>query len=85
MSLNVPASTLHRTIADVAEFLERYTAVDTEASSQWGFLDNGETLEISVVLLNEFRQGEAWTLLEQRYEAVGGNVYSPDDNEWEVA
>lgn len=83
--INVPASTLHRVIADVAEFLERYTAVDTEASTQWGFLDNGETLEISVILLNEFRQGEAWVALEQRYEAVGGNVYSPDDNEWEVA
>lgn len=82
---NVPASTLHRVIADVAEYLERYTAVDIEASSQWGFLDNGETLEISVALLNEFRQGEAWGALEARYESVGGNIYSPDDTEWEVA
>jgi hypothetical protein len=82
---DVPASTLHRTIADVAEFLERYTAVDNEASTQWGFLDNGETLEICHRLLEEFRQCEAWTALEQRYEAVGGNIYCPDDNEWEVA
>jgi hypothetical protein len=83
--IDVPASTLHRTIADVAEYLERYTAVDTEALTQWGFLDNGETLEISVKLLNEFRQGDAWVALEARYEAVGGNIYCPDDNEWEVA
>ena len=83
--LEVSASTLHRTIADVAEFLERYTAVDNEASTQWGFLDNGETLEISFGLLNEFRLNATWTALEQRYEAVGGNIYSPDDNEWEVA
>lgn len=83
--VNVPASTLYRAIADVAEFLERYTAVDNEASTQWGFLDNGETLEICKRLLEEFRQCEAWAALEQRYEAVGGNIYCPDDNEWEVA
>ncbi|MBD2016171.1 hypothetical protein H6F96_19630 [Microcoleus sp. FACHB-53] len=82
--LNVPASTLHRAIADLAEFLERYTSVDNEASTQWDFLDNGETLEISVVLLNEFRQSDAWNALEARYEGVGGNIYSPDDNEWEA-
>ncbi len=85
VQVNVPTSTLHRTIADVAEYLERYTAVDNEASTQWGFLDNGATLEISVRLLNDFRQGEAWNALEARYESVGGNIYSPDDNEWEVA
>lgn len=79
----VSASTLHRTIADVAEFLERYSAVDNAAA--WGFLDNGETLEICHILLEEFRQCEAWTALEQRYEAVGGNIYCPDDNSWEVA
>lgn len=85
MHVNVSTSTLHRVIADVAEYLERYTAVDTEASTLWGFLDNGETLEISVRLLKEFRLNDAWTLLEQRYESVGGNIYSPDDNEWQVA
>jgi hypothetical protein len=83
--LEVSASTLHRTIADVAEFLERYTAVDNAAATQWGFLDNGETLEICHILLEEFRQCKGWTALEQRYEAVGGNIYSPDENEWEVA
>lgn len=77
---SVSASTLHRTIADVAEFLE-----SNALSDQWGFLDNGETLEICKRLLEEFRQCEGWTALEQRYEAVGGNIYSPDDNEWEVA
>jgi hypothetical protein len=85
MSVNVPASTLHRVIADVAEFLERYTAVDSEASNQWGFLDNGETLEISASLLKEFRLSAAWVALEARYESVGGNIYSPDDSEWGVA
>jgi hypothetical protein len=42
-------------------------------------------LEICHILLEEFRQCEGWTALEQRYEAVGGNIYSPDDNEWEEA
>jgi hypothetical protein len=83
--LEVSASTLHRTIADVAEFLERYTAVDNAAATQWGFLDNGETLEICHRLREEFRLNAAWIALEQRYEAVGGNIYSPDENEWEVA
>ena len=81
----VPASTLHRTLADVAEFLEQYTTVDNAATTQWGLLDNGETLEIYHRLLEECRQCEAWAVLEQRYEAVRGNIYCPDDSEWEVA
>ncbi len=39
--IDVPASTLHRAIADVAEFLERYTAVDTElqiVNSAWTWM-----------------------------------------------
>jgi hypothetical protein len=78
--INVPASTLHRTIADVAEFLE-----SNADSNLWGFLDNGETLEIYTAALTKCRQNAVWTALEQRYESVGGNIYSPDDNEWEVA
>jgi len=81
----VPASTLHRTLADVAEILEQYTTVDNAAVTQWGLLDNGETLEIYHRLLEECRQCQAWAVLEQRYEAVGGNIYCLDDNEWEVA
>jgi hypothetical protein len=80
MSVNVPASTLHRTIADVAEFLE-----SNADANLWGFLDNGETLEIYTAALESCRHHAAWTALEQRYEAVGGNIYCPDDNEWEVA
>jgi hypothetical protein len=76
----VNASTLHRTIAEVAEFLE-----SNADANLWGFLDNGETLEIYTAALNDCRQSPTWTALEQRYEAVGGNIYSPDDNEWEVA
>ncbi len=80
MKINVPASTLHRAIADVAEFLE-----SNADSSLWGFLDNGETLEIYTAALKDCRQHATWTALEQRYESVGGNIYCPDDNEWEVA
>ncbi|MBD2130072.1 hypothetical protein NDI39_29325 [Microcoleus sp. ZQ-A2] len=80
MSINIPASTLHRTIADVAEFLE--TNAD---ANEWGFLDNGETLEIYSSQLEACRRNVAWTALEQRYFSVGGNIYCPDDNEWEVA
>ena len=80
MKINVPASTLHRTIADVAEYLEVNADVNL-----WGFLDNGETLEIYTAALNECRQSPTWVALEQRYESVGGNIYCPDDTEWEVA
>ncbi|HEY9672033.1 MAG TPA: hypothetical protein V6D11_11345 [Waterburya sp.] len=76
----VLASTLHRAIADVAEFLEGNAVAD-----QWGFLDSGQTLEIYSSVLEDCRQQEAWTALEQRYEAVGGNIYCPDDTSWEVA
>lgn len=78
--MSVSASTLHRTIADVAEFLE--TNAD---ANLWGFLDNGQTLEIYTATLESCRQSPTWTALEQRYEAVGGNIYSPDSDEWEVA
>ena len=80
MSVNVPASTLHRTIADVAEFLE-----SNADANEWGFLDNGETLEIYTAALEKCRKDGWWRTLEQRYFSVGGNIYSPDDNEWEVA
>lgn len=78
--VNIPTSTLHRTIADVAEFLE-----SNADANLWGFLDNGETLEIYSSALKGCRQSPTWTALEARYESVGGNIYSPDDNEWEVA
>jgi hypothetical protein len=78
--MTVLASTLHRAIADVAEFLE-----SNADQTQWGFLDNGETLEIYLSQLENCRQQATWIALEQRYEAVGGNIYCPDDNEWEVA
>lgn len=78
--LNVSTSTLHRAIADVAEFLEA-----NADPKLWGFLDGGTTLEIYTEPLKRCRQSATWTALEQRYEAVGGSIYSPDDNEWEVA
>lgn len=80
MHTNVSTSTLHRTIADVAEFLE-----SNADDNLWGFLDNGETLEIYSSALESCRRNATWTALEQRCESVGGNIYSPDDNEWEVA
>lgn len=80
MKVNVLASTLHRAIADVAEYLE-----SNASPEQWGFEDGGTTLEVCGELLAQCRQDEAWTVLEQRYDAVGGCVYCPDDSEWEVA
>jgi hypothetical protein len=80
MRQDVLASVLHRAIADVAEYLEA-----NGSSEQWGFEDGGTSLEICSELLNQCRQDEAWTVLEQRYDAVGGCVYCPDDSEWEVA
>jgi hypothetical protein len=80
MRLDVLASTLHRAIADVAEFLENHASPE-----QWGFEDGGTTLEICSELLEQCRQDETWQAIEQRYNQVNGSIYSPDDNEWEVA
>jgi hypothetical protein len=80
MRTNVLASTLYRTIADVAAYLEANASPE-----QWGFEDGGTSLEICSELLHQCRQDETWTQLEERYESVGACVYSPDDNEWEVA
>jgi hypothetical protein len=78
----VPTSTLHRAIADVAEYLEN------EFSSElFSFMDGGTTLDICSEALAQCRQNPRWHTLARTYEALGGSILSSDaeDNEWEVA
>lgn len=77
--VTVPASTLHRAIATTAEYLE-----DNLSPELFSFMDGGETLEICSEALSQCRQSCEWQQLEQGYEAAGGSIYCPDDNEWEV-
>jgi hypothetical protein len=76
----VNVSTLHRAIAEVAEFLE-----DDFSPELFSFMDGGTTLKICSEALSQSRLNPCWQALEQKYKAVGGSIYCPDDNEWEVA
>ncbi len=76
----VPASTLHKAIAAVAEYLE-----DKFSPDLFGFLDGGTTLEIMSEALLQVSSSDEWQRLLQQYEQVGGTIYSPDNDEWEVA
>jgi hypothetical protein len=80
MRLDVLASTLHHTVGDVAQFLET-----TASPEQWSFLDGGNTLEICSELLTQCRQMDDWTQLEQRYADVGGCIYCPDSDDYDLA
>lgn len=80
MRQDVLASTLYHTVGDVAQFLEA-----TASPEQWSFLDGGTTLEICSELLTQCRQDNAWTQLEERYEAVGGCIYCPDSDDYDLA
>jgi hypothetical protein len=80
MRTNVLTSTLHRTIADVAAFLEAASSPE-----QWGFLDGGTTLEICSELLEQCQQDENWQQLKQRYDEVGGCIYCPDSDDYDLA
>ncbi len=80
MRVNVPASTLHRAIASVAEYLE-----DEFSPELFSFIDGGTTLEIMSEALNQVSVSDEWQRLVRAYENAGGSVYCPDDNSWEVA
>jgi hypothetical protein len=79
MRILVRDSELYQTIADMARFLEAGASKE-----DYSFLDGGTTLEIYSCLLNQCRTSAEWLTLETRYESVGGHVYCPDDNEWEI-
>lgn len=79
-STDISTSALHRVIAITAEYLE-----DNLSPELFSFMDGGTTLEICSEALSQCRQSCEWQQLEQGYEAAGGSIYCPDDNEWEVA
>jgi hypothetical protein len=78
--INVPASTLHKAIASVAEYLENEFSPELFA-----FMDGGTTLDLSAEALSQCRLDPRWQTLAQNYEALGGSISCSDDSEWEVA
>lgn len=77
--IDVPASTLHKAIAAVAEYLE-----DEFSPELFSFMDGGTTLEMRSEALSQCRQDPHWQELVRKYEALGGSISSSDNNEWEV-
>ncbi|WP_081594753.1 hypothetical protein [Allocoleopsis franciscana] len=78
--MNVPASTLHRAIAAIAEYLENEFSTEL-----FSFMDGGTTLDICSIALAQCRQDPHWQTLAREYESLGGSISCNDDNEWEVA
>ncbi|MBD2124907.1 hypothetical protein NDI39_27510 [Microcoleus sp. ZQ-A2] len=78
--LNVPASTLHRAIAAVAEYLE-----DEFSPELFAFMDGGQTLDICSEALSKCQTDTRWQTLAREYESLGGSISCPDQNDWEVA
>ncbi len=78
--INVPASTLHRAIAAIAEYLE-----DQFPPEMFSFMDGGTTVDVCSEALSQCRLDPHWQTLAQTYESLGGSISCPDDNEWEVA
>jgi len=78
--INVPASTLHKAIAAVAEYLE-----DQFSPELFAFMDGGTTLDLSSEALSQCRLDPHWHALAREYESLGGSISCPDSNEWEVA
>jgi hypothetical protein len=78
--INVPASTLHRAIAAIAEYLE-----DEFSTELFSFMDGGTTLDICSEALSQCQADPRWQTLAREYEALGGSISSTDSDEWEVA
>jgi hypothetical protein len=78
--ISAPASTLHRAIAAVAEYLE-----DEFSPELFSFMDGGTTLDICAEALSQCRQDPHWQSLAQAYESLGGSISCADSDEWEVA
>lgn len=78
--INVPASTLHKAIAAVAEYLE-----DEFSPELFSFMDGGTTLDLSSEVLSQSQSDLHWQALAREYESLGGSISCPDSNEWEVA
>ena len=78
--ISVPASSLHRAIAAIAEYLE-----DEFSSELFSFMDGGTTLDICSEALSQCKSDPRWQTLAKTYESLGGSISSSDDNEWEVA
>lgn len=77
--INAPASTLHKAIAAVAEYLE-----DEFSTELFSFMDGGTTLDICSEALSQCRLDPHWRTLARTYEALGGSISCSDENDWET-
>lgn len=71
--MTVLTSTLHRSIAAIAEYLE-----DEFPPELFHFCDGGTTLEIASEALLQVSFSDHWQQLVTQYESNGGCVYCPD-------
>jgi hypothetical protein len=72
-----PNSQFFQVVADLLRHIESLSA----PADQYGILDGGETLELSLALHAQLKDTSEF----QAFEAIGGNWYCYDDDEWEVA
>jgi hypothetical protein len=77
---NAPASTLHKAIAKVAEYLE-----DEFSPELFSFMDGGTTLDICSEALSQCQSDPHWQALAQTYESCGGSISCSDHSFWEGA
>ncbi len=78
--ISVPASTLHKAIAALAEYLE-----DEFSPELFSFMDGGTTLDLSAEASSQCQSDPYWQALARTYESNGGSISSSDSDEWEVA
>ncbi len=71
--MTVLTSTLHRSIASIAEYLE-----DEFAPDHFHFMDGGKTLYITNEALLQVSFSDEWQRRVTDYENAGGTVYCPD-------
>ncbi len=73
-------STLHRSIAAIAKYLE-----DEFSPELFSFTDGGTTLDICSEVLSQCQSDTRWQMIAREYESLGGSISCSDSNEWEVA
>jgi hypothetical protein len=72
-----PNSQSFQVIADLLRHIENLNI----STDQYGILDGGQTLELSLALHTRLKETSEF----RAFENLGGNWFCYDDNEWEVA
>ncbi len=72
-----PNSQSFQVVADLLRHIESLNI----STDQYGVLDGGQTLELSLALHTRLKDTSEF----RAFENLGGNWFCYDDNEWEVA